>query len=171
MIIGIDPGLSGALALIGPEGQFVDVWDMPVMDKPNSNKSYIKRCIDPLKVYVMLKEWCLHSRRHKGIENIEVCMENVASQPRDGVAGAFSFGESFGTLKAVCSCLGLLPINYVTPATWKKYFNIGADKEEARLLALEKMPEAGPMLARKKDHDRAEALLIALYYHLNKGTK
>jgi len=166
--IGIDPGLSGALALIGPKGQFVDVWDMPVMIKPNSNKSYIKRCIDPLIVHNILTGWNL---RNKEVSLVSVCMENVASQPRDGVAGAFSFGESFGTLKAVCSCLGLLPIHYVTPATWKKYFNIGADKEEARLLALEKMPEAGPMLARKKDHDRAEALLIALYHHLNKGMK
>ncbi len=158
-IIGIDPGLSGAIGIIGAEGgQFLNVSDMPVMKimMVNNAKARVKNCVNAKMLYDLLKLWELYGPIK------EVWIEHVSSRPGDGVASAFSFGDTFGSIKAVTACLGLSS-NLVRPQVWKKHFGLTADKEEARLAAITLVPGAEAFLSRKKDHDRAEALLIALY--------
>lgn len=156
--IGIDPGLSGALALITDKAEFKDLIDIPIMAK-SKGTGRVKNCVNAKGVYDIINRWKLIHKK----EEFVVYMENVSSRPGDGAAGAFSFGDTFGTLKAVCACSGL-NLNLVTPAAWKGYYKLpSADKEVARAFAISQFPSASEYLQRKKDHDRAEALLIALY--------
>ncbi len=163
--IGIDPGLSGAISVINDKQLFIFLEDIPIMAKSKGH-GRVKNCVNPKGVFDILESWIkvLGPNRKK----IVVYMENVSSRPGDGAAGAFSFGDTFGSLKAVCACVGL-SLNLVTPAAWKNYFKIDADKEVARAYAISQFPEASSHLSRKKDHDRAESLLIALYGVQNHG--
>ena len=89
-------------------------------------------------------------------------IELVGVMPRQGIASGFKFGRAVGAIHATCALTGLR-LELVTPATWKRHHRLGADKEQARALALRRWPALADRLARKKDADRAEALLIADY--------
>lgn len=164
-IVGIDPGLSGALSIITRNGEFKDVIDIPIMAK-SKGAGHVKNCVNPKGVFDEISKWT----KSLPPNSITVYMENVSSRPGDGAAGAFSFGDTFGSLKAVCACLDL-SLNLVTPAAWKSYYKLGSDKEVARAFAISQFPAASEFLKRKKDHDRAEALLIALYGAHQEGFK
>lgn len=151
--IGIDPGLNGAIAFIGPNGQFKDVMDLPTMAKHKAT-GHVKNCINAKALYDIIMKWHHFAP--------EIWLEQVSSMPTDGASSAFSFGDTFGSIRATCACTGL-PVMLVAPSVWKKYFNIGKDKEVARALAINLFPTASSHLARKKDHDRAEALLVAKF--------
>jgi len=144
LVIGIDPGLSGAIACYGPDGYRSE--EMPVMRTGVKNK----QCVNPLGVKDILLS----------MGSGTVYLERVRSMPGQGVVSVFSFGDTFGCLRAVVAVLGY-PIVQVTPQKWKKYYTLSSDKEQARARAIEMFPKEN--FNRKKDSDRAEALLIAYY--------
>ena len=140
-VLGIDPGaVSGAYALlIGNLFTIVD--DIPVVDRQ-----------------VDAAEW---SRIVARLKPDVAVVELVASMPKQGVASTFKFGMGCGLIRGVLAGAGV-PIINVTPAKWKKHFSLNSDAEKSRALAIRRFPQVD-QLARKKDHGRAEALLIALW--------
>ena len=145
-VIGIDPGLSGAIALIR-DGEYAEVWDMPTMGRGSGNKQQINAA----EVGKILRE-------------CPPCMawiEQVGAMPGQGVSSMFNFGKAAG---AALGALGALqfPVSEVTPVKWKREFGlIGKEKDMARTAAQQIMPSAP--LSLKKHCGRADALLIALY--------
>ena len=144
--IGIDPGLSGAIALLN-DGQYVEVWDMPTMGRGSGTKQQINAAA----VGKILRECppCV------------AYIEQVGAMPKQGVSSMFNFGKATG---AALGALGALqiPVVEVTPQRWKKQFGlIGKEKDMARTYCQQLMPVAP--LSRVKDGGRADALLIALY--------
>lgn len=145
--IGVDPGLSGAVALIC--GSDYRVIDIPIMQKGSGT---VKFEINASAMAELLK---------KEINSPPTAiLERVNAMPGQGVASVFSLGDSFGACRAVLACLHV-PTFYITPVTWKKFYKLSSDKEEARALAIKLFPKAELHL--KKHIDRAEALLMANY--------
>ena len=127
LIIGIDPGISGSLCFF-EDGKIIDVIEMPVMAEGKKNK----RQVNGSQIYNEI------FKRTKGIEkkNIKVIIEQVSAMPGQGVTSMFNFGQSFGVLKGICSAMQL-PLYFVRPAKWKKYFNlINSEKMPAELRQL-----------------------------------
>jgi crossover junction endodeoxyribonuclease RuvC len=148
-VVGIDPGLSGALALL-VHGQVALVCDLPTMELRGG-----KRQLNCRGLAEILKE----------MEPDEVVVEQVGSMPRQGVSSVFSFGMTYGMIQGVTLALNL-PLHLITPQTWKKHFGlINSEKDAARSLAIQRFPEAARHLDRKKDVDRADAILIAAYHY------
>ena len=107
------------------------------------------------------------NKRIKNLEkkNIKVVIEQVSAMPGQGVTSMFNFGQSFGILKGICSAMQL-PIYFVRPAKWKKYFNlINSEKDASRTRAIEIFPYFSSNLSKKKDSNKADAILIASYFH------
>ena len=97
--------------------------------------------------------------------NIKVVIEQVSAMPGQGVTSMFNFGQSFGILKGICSAMQL-PIYFVRPAKWKKYFNlINSEKDASRTRAIEIFPYFSSNLSKKKDSNKADAILLASYFH------
>jgi crossover junction endodeoxyribonuclease RuvC len=150
-ILGIDPGLGGALALIG-DG-FLAVEDMPVMGVGR------QKVVNGAQVANIVDRW----------EPDTVMLERVHAMPKQGVVSAFRFGQVLGTIEGIV--LGInIPLRYCTPQKWKKHFRLNADKEQARMQAIRLFPSLADQLSRKKDDGRAEALLIAKYFDETRGT-
>ena len=149
--LGIDPGLTGAVALLtGPTAQTVR--DMPVVTDGRSSTVSATLLADLLRELTQTLP-----------ERPTVFIERVASMPKQGVASTFSFGKSAGIVEGVVGALGL-PYRLVTPGVWKRRANlIGKPKDASRALAITLYPEMAPRLTRKKDNGRAEALLIARF--------
>jgi crossover junction endodeoxyribonuclease RuvC len=96
---------------------------------------------------------------------IKVVIEQVSAMPGQGVTSMFNFGQSFGILKGICSAMQL-PTYFVRPAKWKKYFNlINSEKDASRTRAIEVFPYFSGQLSRKKDSNKADAILIASFYY------
>lgn len=151
--IGVDPGLTGAIALL-KDGKYFDLMDMPTTIKGGSGK--VKYEVSPVAIVRYLRLKIAPSDAHAAI------IERVNSMPGQGVATVFSLGDSFGCARAALSAFGTSYID-VTPAVWKKHFGLSSDKEQSRALASKLFPEA--QLHLKKYHDRAEALLMAKYLY------
>lgn len=143
-VLGIDPGLDGAIALLG-DG-FLSVRDMPTAGELK------RRVVVAAEAAGIIKAWA---------PDIAV-IEKVHAMPKQGVTSSFRFGQALGTIEGVCGAL-LIPVEYVTPQAWKKHFRLTANKDDARLRAMQTWPRIADELRRKKDADRAEALLIAQY--------
>lgn len=158
--IGIDVGLGGAIGVLDEGGQFIAVNDMPIMAKHKSTGK-VKNCIDGYALYEKLKVYAHCNDRL-------LTIEQVSAMPGQGVSSVFSLGDSLGSIRAVSVILEV-PMQFVAPQTWKRHFKISKDKEVARALAINMFPGAREFLTRKKDVDRAEALLIARWaYETNK---
>ena len=114
LIIGIDPGITGAICFF-EDGELKDVIDMPTMASGNKNKKQINGS-------QIFNEISLRIQNHKS-ENINVVVEQVSAMPGQGVTSMFNFGQSFGVLKGVCAAMQL-PIFFVRPAKWKKYYDL-----------------------------------------------
>ena len=98
-------------------------------------------------------------------QNTRVIIEQVSAMPGQGVTSMFNFGQSFGILKGLCSAMQI-PMYFVRPAKWKKYFNlINSEKDASRTKAIEIFPYFSSNLAKKKDSNKADAILIASYYY------
>ena len=98
-------------------------------------------------------------------KNIKVIIEQVSAMPGQGVTSMFNFGQSYGILKGICSAMQL-PMYFVRPAKWKKYFNlINSEKDASRTRAIEIFPYFSGQLSRKKDSNKADAILIASFYY------
>ena len=147
IIIAIDPGIDGAAAALDDScGLFQDVIDLPtrVVGK--------RREIDVR----LLSAWIYHLMPRR------IVIEEVHSMPRDGRVGSFRFGVTYGMLRAVSALATNEPLEFVLPQTWKAYFQlISEDKAASRGLALRLWPDQKHGLTRVKDHNRAEAMLLA----------
>lgn len=148
MIVGIDPGASGAIAWLSDNGLLIEVRDLPVQ-KVGSRTELL-----PAAFAAMLRE----PNRLPG----HVFLERVATRPGEGSAASFSFGMGFGMLQGVLASLGV-PVTLVTPAKWKGNLHVPADKGAARLRACQLWPGAADAFKRVKDDGRAEAAMIGLY--------
>ena len=154
IIIGIDPGINGAISIIENK-KIIEVYDTPTMIDGKKNK----RQINGAQVTNIFKE------RLNGGKEVVVVVEHVNAMPGQGVTSMFNFGQSFGVIKGICSALSL-PIYFVRPAKWKKHFNlIKTNKDASRTKVIEAYPEISSKLHRKKDSNRADAILIALYFN------
>ena len=152
-IIGIDPGLSGAIAILEHK-KVLNIFDMPVMSEGKKNK----RQLNSAQLVNILKD------NMDDEKNTIIIVEQVNAMPGQGVTSMFNFGQSFGILKGICSAMHL-PVYYVRPAKWKKYFNlINSEKDASRTRAIEIFPYFSANLSKKKDANKADAMLIASYF-------
>lgn len=154
LTIGIDPGLSGAVAIFC-DGQFAEVFDLPTMQS-GGKQAFVQNAINAGELARMLAE------RTKGAD-VMVYVETVSAMPKQGVASMFSMGHTLGSITAVLAALGL-PYLMVRPQEWKKAAGLlKTEKDQARTYAIRRFPAAAEYLARKKDHNRADAILIGSY--------
>ena len=156
LIIGIDPGITGSICFF-EDGKIIDVVEMPNMAEGKKNKKQVNGA----QIYYEI------SLRIKSLkkEEIKVVIEQVSAMPGQGVTSMFNFGQSFGILKGICSAMQL-PMYFVRPVKWKKYFNlINSEKDASRTKAIEVFPYFSSELSRKKDSNKADAILIASFYY------
>ena len=156
LIIGIDPGISGSICFF-EDGKILEVIEMPVMIDGKKNKKQVNGA----QIY---NEFSKRINK-KQDDEVRVVIEQVSAMPGQGVTSMFNFGQSFGILKGICSAMQL-PMFFVRPAKWKKYFNlINSEKDASRTKAIEIFPYFSSNLAKKKDSNKADAILIACYYY------
>jgi len=155
LIIGIDPGISGSICFF-EDGKIIEVIEMPVMTEGKKNKKQVNGA--------QIYNEFLKKINNKGDE-IRVVIEQVSAMPGQGVTSMFNFGQSYGILKGICSAMQL-PVFFVRPAKWKKYFNlINSQKDASRTRAIEIFPYFSSQLSKKKDSNKADAILIASFYY------
>ena len=156
LIIGIDPGISGSICFF-ENGKIIDVVEMPTMTEGKKNK----RQVNGAQVYNEILKRINKSEKH----NVRVVIEQVSAMPGQGVTSMFNFGQSFGILKGICSAMQL-PLYFVRPTKWKKYFGlINSEKDASRTKAIEMFPYYSSNLSKKKDSNKADAILIASFYY------
>jgi crossover junction endodeoxyribonuclease RuvC len=156
LVIGIDPGISGSICFF-QDGKIIDVMEMPTMTEGKKNKKQVNGS----QIFNEISE------RIKKIDkkDVKVIIEQVSAMPGQGVTSMFNFGQSFGILKGICSAMQL-PMYFVRPLKWKKYFNlINSEKDASRTRAIEIFPYFSSQLSRKKDSNKADAILIASFYY------
>ena len=155
LIIGIDPGISGSICFF-KDGRILEVIEMPVMTEGKKNKKQVNGA----QIYNEFLK-----RINKKDDEIRVVIEQVSAMPGQGVTSMFNFGQSFGILKGICSAMQL-PMFFVRPTKWKKYFNlINSQKDASRTRAIEIFPYFSTQLSKKKDSNKADAILIASFYY------
>ena len=138
-IIGIDPGLKGAIAVL-ENNKVKEIFDVPVMPEGKKNK----RQLNSAQLVKMLKNISYNK------EETVVVVENVSAMPGQGVTSMFNFGQTFGAIKGICAALEL-PIFFVRPAKWKKHFDlINSSKDASRTKAIEMYPSISDQLSKKK---------------------
>jgi crossover junction endodeoxyribonuclease RuvC len=163
-IIGVDPGLDGAVCVL-EGGKVVEVYDIPTFEitvgnsQGNGGAAKKRRKID---VQGLFRLFAKHS------DADFVLIEQVWAMPKQGVSSSFTFGKTLGSIEA-CIALSTLPMHSVAPQVWKKELRVTNDKDGARSRAADLFPEAYDFFSRKKDHNRAEAALIAHYGRLKYG--
>jgi len=156
LIIGIDPGISGAICFF-EDGQVKEIIDMPVMADGKKNKKQI----NGPQIY---NEILIRINKIQK-KDIIVIIEQVSAMPGQGVTSMFNFGQSFGVLKGICSAMQL-STHFVRPAKWKKYFGlIKTEKDASRTKVIEIFPYISSQLSRKKDSNKADAVLIASFFY------
>ena len=156
LIIGIDPGISGAICFFD-NGKILDVIEMPTMNEGKKNK----RQVNGAQIYNEISKRI--NKNHN--DDVRVVVEQVSAMPGQGVTSMFNFGQSYGIIKGICSAMRL-SLYFVRPAKWKKYFNlINSEKDASRTRAIEIFPYFSSQLSKKKDSNKADAILIASFYH------
>ena len=155
IIIGIDPGISGSICFF-EDGKVIDIVEMPSMADGKKNK----RQVNGAQIYNEISSRIKNFNK----KDIKVVIEQVSAMPGQGVTSMFNFGQSFGVLKGVCSAMQL-PMYFVRPARWKKYFNlINSEKDASRTKAIEIFPYISSQLSKKKDANKADAILLASFF-------
>jgi len=154
-VIGIDPGISGAIAIF-EDGQLDTILDMPTL-KIASGKT-MKSHISAIGLVRILETWTLVSDGQA-----HIVIERVGAMPGQGVTSMFNFGRSAGIIEGVVAALQR-PYTYVTPATWTKAVGRAAGKDASRMRAMELFPSKADLFKRAKDDGRADAALIAYWY-------
>ena len=156
LIIGIDPGISGSICFLD-NGKILDVIEMPIMTDGKKNKKQVNGSQVYNEISIRIKQFEKNQ--------IRVVIEHVSAMPGQGVTSMFNFGQSFGILKGICTAMQL-PMYFVRPTKWKKYFNLlNSEKDASRTRAIEIFPYFSSQLSRKKDSNKADAILIASFYH------
>ena len=160
-IIGIDPGLSGAIAIL-ENNRVLNIFEIPVMSEGKKNK----RQLNSAQLVKLLRDNISKN------EEVAVVVEQVNAMPGQGVTSMFNFGQTFGAIKGICASLGL-PIFFVRPSKWKKHFElINSSKDSSRTKAIEMYPSLSNDLAKKKDVNKSDTILIARFFsetRLNDG--
>ena len=152
-VVGIDPGLSGAIAIL-EHNKVIGIFDMPVMSEGKKNK----RQLNSAQLVNILKENINNN------DETTIIVEQVNAMPGQGVTSMFNFGQTFGAIKGVCAALNL-PIFFVRPSKWKKHFElINSSKDASRTKVIEMYPSLSNQLAKKKDVNKSDAILIARFY-------
>ena len=155
LIIGIDPRISGSICFF-EDGKILEVIEMPVMTEGKKNKKQVNGA----QIYNEFSK-----RINSKEDATRVVIEQVSAMPGQGVTSMFNFGQSFGILKGICSAMQL-PMFFVRPAKWKKYFGlINSQKDASRTRAIEIFPYFSTQLSKKKDSNKADAILIASFYY------
>ena len=156
LIIGIDPGISGSICFF-QDGKIIDVVEMPTMAEGKKNKKQVNGSQIFNEISFRIKKLDKN--------DIKVVIEQVSAMPGQGVTSMFNFGQSFGILKGICSAMQL-PMYFVRPTKWKKYFNLlNSEKDASRTRVIEIFPYFSVQLSRKKDSNKADAILIASFYY------
>jgi crossover junction endodeoxyribonuclease RuvC len=141
IILGVDPGKSGALAFYDPDADSVAVFDMPVVDGEVHAAEVARYIKDFAPNFAMI--------------------ERVHAMPKNGAASMFNFGFAYGVIRGVVAGL-MVPTHLVTPTTWKRHYKLSSNKEESRWMAINLWPDNN-RFSKKKDDGRAEAALLAKY--------
>jgi hypothetical protein len=145
IVIGVDPGMEGALAYVSG-GKLLDVVDMPAVGGDISTALLTQMVrMHPVDWGAVERVWAAPTQGRK-----------------QGAQSSFKFGMAYGMVRAAVGGL-LVPMEEPTPQTWKKTFGLNADKERSRALALKLFPERAELFKFKKNHGRAEAALVALW--------
>jgi crossover junction endodeoxyribonuclease RuvC len=150
-ILGGDPGIHGGLAIVSISANaapcLVDAIDIPVAGVGAKQRVNV----------LAIRDWIAqHTPQHAFVERAGV-------MPRQGISSGFNYGRAVGAIEAAIACCEI-PLTIVEPSAWKKFYGLrGGDKEGGRQRALQLFPTAHELFARKKDHGRAEAALIALF--------
>jgi hypothetical protein len=151
MLVGIDPGLTGAVAVLAPDGTLEALYDVPTLSlkttRGRKQEYDIPGMVQLLRPYVG--------------SQVHIIVETAQAMPGQGVRSTFGTGVGYGVWLGILAALAL-PYTSVRPGTWKKALTLGKDKEQARARAIQLFPQAD--LRRKRDHGRAEALLLAWWY-------
>ena len=154
IIIGIDPGVSGAICIL-TDGKITEIYEMPTMIDGKKNKKQVNGA----EVTNIINKELVNEK------DINVVIEHVSAMPGQGVTSMFNFGQSFGVLKGVCSAMQI-SMYFVRPAKWKKYFNlINSEKDASRTKAIQIFPYVSEKLSKKKDGNKADAILIASFFY------
>ena len=152
-IIGIDPGLSGGIAILD-DLKIFDIYDMPIMSEGKKNKNQLNSA----QLVNIIKKNIISNG------DTFLIVEQVSAMPGQGVTSMFNFGQTYGSIKGICAALNL-PIFFVRPAKWKKHFDlINSSKDASRTKVIEMYPSISPRLTKKKDVNKADAILIARYF-------
>ena len=155
--LGCDPGQSGAIALLN-KNVLVGIWDMPAVPKTTGKGNEISAQL----LVEIFTEIMTYVRSDHNTE-VQAIIEVVRAMPGQGVTSSFSFGRSLGVIEGGIAA-HRIPINYVRPQVWKKHFGLlKKEKDASRGLVLAKYPDKAHLFKRKKDVDRSDAVLIALY--------
>ena len=156
LIIAIDPGITGSICFF-ENGKIIDLVEMPNMAEGKKNKKQVNGAQIYNEIFLRTKD--LEKK------DIKVVIEQVSAMPGQGVTSMFNFGQSFGVLKGICSAMQL-SMHFVRPAKWKKYFNlIKTEKDASRTKVIEIFPYISSQLSRKKDSNKADAILLASFYN------
>ena len=156
LIIGIDPGISGSICFL-ENGKIIDVIEMPTMAEGKKNKKQVNGS----QIFNEISNRIIKIEK----QDIKVVIEKVSAMPGQGVTSMFNFGQSFGVLKGIFSAMQI-PMDFVSPVKWKKYYNlINTQKDSSRTKAIEFFPYISSKLSRKKDANKADAILIASFYY------
>lgn len=148
-VLGIDPGLEGALAWVGRDGRLNEIEDMAVVD----------RLVNP----------SLLAKLIVGYGRVECAVVEIQQPfPKQGLSSTFKTGVGYGMIQGILGALEI-PVHFRSPAQWKKTLHLDNDKEKSRRLAIERWPGEAHRFSRKKDHGRAEAALIALSWIRENG--
>ena len=159
-VIGIDPGLSGAIAVL-KNNKVLGIFDMPTMSEGKKNKKQLNSA----QLVNLLKENIVEN------EDVSVVVEQVNAMPGQGVTSMFNFGQTFGAIKGICAALEL-PIFFVRPSKWKKHFElINSSKDSSRTKAIEMYPKLSNQLTKKKDVNKSDAILIARFFSETRFTE
>ena len=149
LIFGCDPGFTGAIALYWTDTGKLEVHDMPVMQNPKGKTIInLHSLLDVLKNEADEKCMCL--------------LELVQSRPGQNSSAVFRFGQGFGQLQMAVAA-NKLPVQYVTPASWKKFFGLSKDKNASRAMAMDRFPKQAELFKLAKFDGRAEAALLCLF--------
>jgi crossover junction endodeoxyribonuclease RuvC len=151
-VLGIDPGTYGALALLDTGQDTLTVEDMPTISVKRPSKQRNSSVISENHLADLVQR----------LSPDVAWIERVHAMPKQGVASSFNFGVTFGLVRGVLAA-SKVPFYMVTPTEWKRAFRLGADKQEARLLASRMFPREAQTFARVRDDGRAEATLLAVF--------
>lgn len=147
-VLAIDPGLSNGIAVVSPDGRLLLASEIEAVGEKSSKRLNMTSFADIIRQF----------------DIGQVVIEDVSAMPRQGVSSTFRFGRAAGTFEGAVSALRI-PITFVRPAQWKKDIGSKAKADEdIRMLAIQTWPDQAGRFERKKDHNRAEAALIGLWF-------